>query len=1105
LDNTEDSVAPKGFIIGMVKLFLTGPLSLLFIISAIFLGFMAISLTPREEEPQIVVPMVDLMIDFPGHSPEEVEQMVTIPLERLLWQVDGVEHVYSNSSRDSAMVIVRFHVGEDYTKSIGKIRDKIDENMHLIHPDVAAWQMNPIEIDDVPILTMTLFSPRRDAFELRRLAEEMKSRLDSLENIFQTEIIGGYPREILIEPDMEKMAARNLTISDISSALVRNNRALSSGFAIVSGKSLRLMASSSLKTVEDVRNTVVRAGSDGEIVRVEDLASVSDGPREQEYYTEIGFGPASDIQDNIKNKKFPAVTLTFSKKKGTNSVEVAKNIEMSAKEFARQIFPSDVQMITTRNYGETADEKVNDLLSSLAFAMITVVGLISFTMGWREGLIVGLAVPVSFALSLTTNYVFGFSINRVTLFALILSLGMVVDDPITNVDNIQRHIRMGILDPFNATLRAVHEVLPPVILSTIAIIISFIPMFFITGMMGPYMGPMAINVPLTVSFSTLCALTFVPYLAYMLLKRKFETPDASDLSKDPVPQWIRKFYAFAISPFLKKRNAFILLLGTLVLAFLSSLLMFKIPLKMLPFDNKNEIQIILEMPEGTSLESTHSVATDLGKAIASFNEVKNYVTYVGLNAPIDFNGLVRHYGLRRLPHQADIRLNLADKKKRKQQSHAIALRIRDELTEIAEKHGGIVSIIEVPPGPPVLSTLTVEIRGEPDHSYEQIIEGGRELQAILRETDPKHITQIDSYAEAPHDRIVFLVDKDKAAMHGLAVDEISRVLRASLEGCTASGVLHDAKERNPLIMRIRLPFNIRSSLDKLVKLWIKNPSGTGSLVQISELGEFVKEKEEQPIYHKNLERVVYVTAETVGCPPGEVIMRILWKSWSGDFVSKFFYAALSGKWRQKLSNGTNAEWNGEGEWEITTRVFRDLGLAFAVAMLGIFILLVAQTKNIIMPLIIMTAIPLTIIGIAPGFYLLNFLTGKTVCAYSDPVFFTATGMIGMIALGGIVIRNSIVLIEFIEGALKEGKTLQSAILDSGAVRFRPIMLTAVTTMLGSWPITLDPIFSGLAWALIFGLLASTFFTMLIVPVVYMLVYSKKCETEKHNGEISNAK
>ncbi len=1090
----KENEGPSGFIISIVRLFLTGPLSPLFVLSALLLGMMAVLMTPREEEPQIVVPMVDIAVDFPGHSPEEVEQLVTTPLERLLWQVDGVEHVYSTSSRDGAMVIVRFYVGENYTESMGKIRDKMDENMALVHPDVAGWRMNSVEIDDVPMLAFTLFSPDRDLFELRRLAEEIKSRLDSLPNLFQTDIIGGHPREILVEPDTDRMAARGVSTGDIVSALARSNKAGSCGFTLLDGRNMRLLTARPIETLDDVRKTVVASGVEGGVVRVEDVANISDRPREHENYTEIGFGPAAELDSSLKDKSFPCVTLTFSKKKGVNSVKLAKEIIRAAEGLGKELLPGDVRMLVTRNYGETADAKVNDLLSSLAFAMVTVVGLIAFTMGWREGLIVGLAVPVSFALSLFTNYVFGYSINRVTLFALILSLGMVVDDPITNVDNIQRHIRMGILDPLNATLRAVQEVLPPVILSTIAIIISFTPMFFITGMMGPYMGPMAINVPLTVSFSTVCALTFVPFLALLLLKKMGRSTGADAIpAEDVTPAWIRRTYAAVISPFFNRRNAFLLLAGTALATVLCSLLMLKVPLKMLPFDNKNELQLVLDMPEGTTLEKTVAAAKDVARKIASYNEVKDYEIYAGINSPIDFNGLVRHYYTRKSPHHAEIRMNLADKSLREQQSHAMALRIRDELSEIAGRHGGILSIVEVPPGPPVLSTLTVEIRGGAMQSYSDIIRGAEEMMGILKKTDSKHVKQIDSYAEAPHDRIVFAVDRDKAAAHGLTVAEISRELASCVDGDSSAGSLHEDAERNPLMVRLRLPFADRTSLEGLSRIRMK--SSSGELVQLSELGRFRFEKEEQPIYHKNLERVAYVTAEAVGRPPGEIIMQILWNSWS-QFPRRLVEAALGGKWRQTLSNGTIAEWNGEGEWEVTTRVFRDLGLAFAAALVGIFILLVAQTKNIVMPMVIMTSIPLTITGVAPGFYLLNLLSGRTVGGYSDPVFFTATGMIGMIALGGIVIRNSIVLIEFIEDALKNGKSMKDAILGSGAVRFRPIMLTAVTTMLGSWPITLDPIFSGLAWALIFGLLASTFFTMLIVPVVYMLIYSPGSPPEK---------
>lgn len=1080
----------KSFISSIVGLFLNGPLSIIFIVAGLLLGLSAVIMTPREEEPQIVVPMVDILVDFPGHSAKEVEQLVTTPLERLLWQVGGVEHVYSTSYRDRAMVIVRFHVGEDYTSSMVKIRDKMDENMGLVHPGVRGWQVNPVEIDDVPVLSFTFFSDRHDIFEIRRMTEELKARLDSSQDIFQSEITGGSTREIIIEPDPEKLAAYNISINDIITMLRRTNNSGHCGFSIINGKNMRILAEASLKTVDDVKNTVMFSNENGGVLRLAELAKINDAPREHDNYTEISFGPAAKIANQFKSSSFPCVTLSFSKKKGVNSVSFTKQLIKRAEELKTQVMADDVQMLITRNYGETANDKVNDLLSSLAFAMITVVGLLAFTMGWREALIVGLAVPLSFSFALFVNLVAGYTINRVTLFALILSLGMVVDDPITNVDNIQRHIRTKILDPLRATLFAVDEVLPPVILSTIAIIISFTPMFFITGMMGPYMRPMAINVPVTVTFSTVCALTFVPFLALFLLKNRQYS--ALDEGKDPTPLWIRKGYAFLISPFFKKRNAYLFLFLIFIATILSAAIMLKVPLKMLPFDNKNELQVLIDMPEGTTLEETVFTAKKLSAKIATYNEVKNCVIYAGTNSPIDFNGLVRHYYMRKSPHHAEIRINMAEKKDRLQQSHAIALRIRDELTKIAEEQNALIRIIEVPPGPPVLSTLTIEIYGKSHHAYKDLIQGADEMMNILRKTDPKHIKEIDNFAETEHSRLVFEIDRDKASTHNITISDIYDFLRSAIEGDKSAGSLHEETERNPLIINVRLPLKTRTAPEKLSALRIRSASSR-ELIPLSELGKFVFEKEEQPIYHKNLEPVAYVTAETVGNAPGEIIFKILYNSWN-NFIPELFKAAISGKWQQNLSNGTIAEWNGEGEWEVTTRVFRDLGIAFAVALVGIFILLVAQTNNIIMPIVIMLSIPLTIIGVGPGFYLLNFFAGKNYGGYDSPVFFTATGMIGMIALGGIVIRNSIVLIEFIEDSLKRGKSIHNAVLESGAVRFRPIMLTALTTMLGSWPITLDPIFSGLAWSLIFGLLASTAFTLFVIPIVYMLINNKSKST-----------
>jgi len=1056
---------PRGPIVAVVRAFLSGPMSILVILMAVVFGAMAIVGTPREEEPQIVVPQADVHVSFPGHSPAEVEQLVTRPLERLMAQIEGVEHVYSISRRGQAVVMVRFYVGEDRDGAMVKIRDKIQANPDLVPPGVTGWTVDPVAVDDVPIVTFALYSRSRSSHELRRIAEELRARLDSVNDISDSELLGGQPRQIRIEPDVAGMAARGVVLGDITRALQSANIVREAGAIVREGDSVEVLVGRLVTSVDDVRRTVISSVA-GRLVRVEDVATVTDGPAEPENYVHIGFGPAAE-DESLRTARLPCVTLAFSKERGTNAVAVARDLVAAMDQAKAGLVPDDVEVAVTRNYGETANEKVNDLLRSMLFAVLTVVGLMAITMGWREALVVGLAVPVSFALALFVNYICGFTINRVTLFALILSLGLVVDDPITNVDNIQRHIRMKLKNPLDATLAAVHEVIPPVIMSTLAIIVSFVPMFFITGMMGPYMSPMAINVPLTVTFSTVCALTFVPWLAYHLMKGYAKDDGAAP--KDVTSPWVRKLYRRVLSPFLTRGRG-LMLLGIVVLLMLGSgvlVVLRKVPLKMLPFDNKNELQLVLDMPEGTVLEQTDRVVQELEDVLRTVNEVTMFQSCVGVGAPIDFNGLVRRYRMRHGPHQADMRINLAPRRARKQQSHAIALRIRDALTAVAVRHGAVLSIVEVPPGPPVLATVTVEIRGRDDHDYAALIAGANVLKQRLAAEDSHHIAQIDDSSEAPHDRLVFAVDHDKAALHGISADDVAAAVGTAVGGRVA-GVAHVAGERDPLLMRVRLALADRSSPVRLEQVHMR--TSTGQSVALAELGRFVSEPSDQPIYHKNLERVVFVTAECVGRPPGEVIMDIR--------------ARIR---REPLPEGIHCDWAGEGEWEVTVRVFRDLGIAFGIAMLGIYLLLVVQMRSFKMPVVVMMAIPLTAIGIAPGFYFLNIVAGGSVGGYPNPVFFTATGMIGMIALGGIVTRNSIVLIEFIQGGLAKGMDLREAILESGAVRFRPIMLTAATTMIGAWPITLDPIFSGLAWALIFGLVASTLFTLLVIPTVYMLV------------------
>ena len=1075
----------QGLLPRLVRPFLTSRLSIILVLASLILGAASIMATAREEEPQIVVPLADVIVQAPGASAKEVEKLAATPLEKLLWQVDGVEYVYSVSRPNMTVVTVRFFVGEDRERSLVKLHNKIMMNVDLAPSIVSGWVVKPVEIDDVPIVNLTLYSDRYDDHALRRVGEEVLARLSEVEDISRVEIVGGRQREIRVELDPERMAGYGVSALEISRALAAADTSVTAGEFSRANRRFIVSANLFLSSARDVGNLVVglhrpaglsESGEDTlKPVYLRDVAEIIDGPEEPVNYSRIGFSHHFRQENHLTGepRTYPAVTLALAKKRGANAVNVAQNILERLEELKTSVIPDGIEVRVTRNYGETAQAKVNDLLNSLLFAILTVVVLLALTLGWREAIIVALAVPVSFSLALFVNYLFGYTINRVTLFALILSLGLVVDDPITNVDNIQRHIRQGRRNPMEATLAGVSEVLPPVIMSTLAIIVSFTPMFFITGMMGPYMAPMAANVPLTVTFSTVCALTIVPWLAYHLLKKKAPAPGApvpSDPDEDSVtPEWIKKAYSRIIGPLLDsrpKRYLLLMVVLSLLVGSLSLAGLRLVPLKMLPFDNKNEFQIVIDLPEGSTLEETDRVARVFEEYLVATPEITSYVSYVGRPSPRDFNGMVRQYYFRREANQADIRVNLADKSRRVQQSHAILLRLRNDLTAIAREHGAKVKLVEAPPGPPVVATLAAEITGPPDREYRQLIEGARHVKEITA-SEPGAV-DVDTSIEADREKIDFVLDKEKAALHGISAEQVTAVLSMALSGLTPANVHLDG-ERQPLSIRLTVPRDKRSGMAALSRLPVVGSSGAS--IPLAELGRFVNKIEDQPIFHKNLKPVVYVFAEMAGRPPGEAVLDI--------------QSRLS---QDPAPHGVFVDWAGEGEWKITLDVFRDLGLAFGAALIGIYILLIVETNSFFMPLLIMMAIPLTLLGIMPGFWLLNLLTTDTVGGFADPVFFTATSMIGMIALGGIVIRNSLVLIDFINQALEKGESFKEAVLSSGSVRLRPIILTALTTALGAWPITLDPIFSGLAWALIFGLVASTAFTLVIVPVVYYALY-----------------
>lgn len=1070
---------PRGMIASVVRVFLQSRLSIVLILFSFCLGAAAILLTPKEEEPQISVPLADVIVQVPGASASEVEKLVSTPLERLLWQVDGVEYVYATSRPDAAVVTVRFYVGEDREASLVKLYNTIMMHQDMVPGIVKGWVVKPIEIDDVPIVTLTLHSDVYDEYGLRRIGEEMFARLTETEDISKLTLTGGLGREIRVELNPERLSGMSLSPLEVADALKRADMSVRAGTYTQANAEYTLTADSFLRSAAEVSDLVVGV-HDGRPVYLRDVADVSDTSQEPSLYTRIGFS-----EEHLKSMGKPAdapstpsVTLALAKKKGTNAVGVAEDILARVESVKREVLPDGVEVEVTRNYGLTAQTKVTDLINSLLFALLTVAVLLVFTMGWREALIVSISVPVSFSLALFVNMLLGYTINRVTLFALILSLGLVVDDPIVNVDNIQRHILAGKRRPRLATLFAVREVLPPVIMSTLTIIVSFLPLYFISGMMGPYMAPMAANVPLTVAFSTVAALTVVPWLSYLLLRKKSPlvsgTKPGAAVKDDERTAHSRlgRAYRRVISPFLDSRVMRWGLTATVVVLLgLSCLLaVFRlVPLKMLPFDNKNEFQLVIDLPEGATLEATDRTVKDFEDYLRRVPEVTDFTSYVGAASPMDFNGMVRHYYMRSQSNQADIRVNLKDKSERDMQSHAITLRLRKDLEAIAAKDGAMLKIIETPPGPPVVSTLVAEVYGAPDTAYDGLIKAAGRVAAIMHE-EP-FVVDIDTTIETPRDRVNYRLDKVKAALHGVAAEDVTATLGMAMSGATPATV-HLPGERQALPVHVIAPREKRSSLAAMTQVPVKTDAG--KVVPLGELGELERVPEDQPIYHKNMRPLVYVFGEMAGRAPAEAIL---------DMQAKL--AA------EPLPDDITVDWAGEGEWKITLDVFRDLGIAFGAALLGIYILMIIETGSFSMPLLLMMAIPLTLLGIMPGFWLLNVLFTKTIGGFADPVFFTATSMIGMIALGGIVIRNSLVLINFIQESMKQGMELKEAVIRSGAIRFRPIVLTACTTALGAWPITLDPIFSGLAWALIFGLVASTLFSLVIIPVAYYSTQASK--------------
>jgi multidrug efflux pump subunit AcrB len=1092
----------------LVAASLSGGLPLLVLVFSLLLGAVALSFTAREEEPQIVVPMIDVLVESPGLSAQQVERQVTIPLEKLLSQIPGVENVYSTSSTGKTAVTLRFYVGEDREESLLNSYNKLYSNQDRIPGVVANWQVSPVEVDDVPIVMLSLWTnaPERTSdFELRRIADEVTTYLQAIDNTSEVNVVGGRPRTIRILPSPESLAAHQSTAHDIIFALKVSNLLQGAGNWTLGGRSLQLESGDFLRDLDDLNQLVINV-IDGQPVYLQDVAAIIDGPAERESYGWIDFSPRhSHFVAGEGN--YPMVAISVAKQRGSNAVGVAEDVHELVAKLRQELLPADVNVEVLRDYGQTANEKVNDLVSSLAIAVLTVVVFIAVFLGWRPALVVGIAVPISYGVTLALDMAFGYTINRVTLFALILSLGLLVDDPITGVDNIERFLKTRSGSVKDRIVGAISEIKIPLIMSTVTIVLAFIPLAFITGMMGPYMAPMAFNVPVSVATSTVVAFVVTPWLASKLLRPDSSGAGAGHHSSSAMSGYYQNFLTSILDDRRKARWVLVIVFGLFVLAALLPVFRL-VPLKLLPFDNKNEIQILIDMPEAATLEDTAAMAGKVSAITRQFNEVQVVASFVGEPSPIDFNGMVRRYYQRVTANTADLRVTLVDKTQRQHQSHGVVLRLREKLKQL-NTGGVMIKVVEVPPGPPVLSTLVAEVYGSMLTPYEELrAAAGLVKQRLIREP---FVEEVDTTVESQQQRVRFVVDKAKAALSGVATEDINQTLLMANQGYQA-GFMQFEREARPLPIELRLPLPERAALGDLKSLQVKGRTGIAQhstnsglevapqpLVALGELGEFEYLDADKAIHRKDLRQVVYVMAELSGRTPAEVIADV-----NADFGAP---EGEANNWRTRtyLNSGAgdgwqlpqdiDLVWTGEGEWKITVDVFRDMGIAFIFALVGIFFVLKIQTASTSLSLIIMSAIPLTIIGIMPGFWLLNQIGEREIAGAPEPVLFTATAMIGMIALAGIVVRNSLILVEFITQARTGGLAVKEALVQAGMIRMRPILLTAGTTMLGNLIITLDPVFNGLALAIIFGIIASTLFTLLVVPIVYLMVFGEKDSVE----------
>ncbi len=1051
----------------IARTFLHSEITPLLALVGLLLGLFAVLVTPREEEPQINVTLANVFIPFAGATAEEVEHLVTTPAEQILSEIAGVKHIYSMSRPEQSVLSVQFKVGEDRTRSIVRLYNALYSNQDWLPPNLGVGQpvIKPMGIDDVPIVTGTLWTddPNRGGHELLRVAHAIEAELKRIPGTRDIYTVGGPDNVVHVQLDPQRMAGLGIDLLDLQRALGGANASAEAGALVANNREITVQAGEFLVTPEEVGRLVVGL-REGAAVYLEDVADIRHGADQPEQYVWFGTGPAAQAKGVQASGVFPAVTIAVAKKPGTNAVTIADQVVERFDKLRGTFIPDGVYVTVTRNYGETADDKAKTLIAKLVFATGSVVLLVLFTLGRREALVVGMAVVITLAATLFASWAWGFTINRVSLFALIFSIGILVDDAIVVVENIHRHWGVGKKSLIESIPLAVDEVGGPTILATFTVIAALLPMAFVTGLMGPYMSPIPINASAGMLISLAVAFVVTPWFTYRMLRNQTQFHghgEEENLQLYPL-------FHRLMGPFLDsrrgRRRRWILTLSLVALIVISGGLAVVqwVVLKMLPFDNKSEIQVVVDMPEGTAVERTAAVLSDLGVYIATVPEVTDYQSYVGTASPINFNGLVRQYYLRRGAHVGDIQINLVDKGDRDRKSHEIALALRDPLAEIGRRYGANVKIVEVPPGPPVLSPLVAEIYGP---EYGGQIAAAKRVRERFEATPD--VVDVDDSVETPASKWVLRIDRQRAALLGIAQQDVVNAVTMALQGTDVS-YLHDSKAKYPVPIRLEFAVSDKAGLTPLLDLRLRSRNGT--LVPLAEVVEVRESQRERAIYHKDLLPVVFVTGDLSGKLDSplygmfSIFADLLNEPLPGiGELPQHLIAQPDDPYRYSV------KW--DGEWQITYETFRDMGIAYSVGLVLIYLLVVAQFRSYLVPLIIMAPIPLTIIGVMPGHALLGSQ-------------FTATSMIGMIALAGIIVRNSILLVDFINHELAKGVEFAEAVVRAGAVRARPIALTAAAAVMGAFFILDDPIFNGLAVSLIFGILVSTLLTLIVIPVMY---------------------